>query len=239
MSTPIFPLSLETDSGPSTVVHKPALRRSARQLAMAQTEFSDAMDIDGTSSNFPPALPTDKDAFDELITATIRTPVKKGPTEAELYQQHLLTPLPVIHIPAVTNAGYEAHNATLPLNINFQARVRRSGGIRALYPNTAVDEVMRLYYPDYQSWDRILNEGIIGRMGVPSVDDIVNISIIIKRRGIGWEEEDNSGEKFDIRPMNGDWDNILALMRGRKIGTNVGSGLRGAHTVKLLIKLLN
>lgn len=55
---------------------------------------------------------------------------------------------------------------------------------------------MRLYYPDYQSWDRILNEGIINRMGVPSVDDIVGITLIVKRRG--WEEEDNQGENWKL-----------------------------------------
>lgn len=230
-----FPLSLDAgpEYGSAAAPPEPTLRRSARN--MSKCEFSDSMDIDPLSSS--PTQNKRNSSLADLFTAAVTPPPKRALTEAEAYAQHLLTPLPAVLIPAITNPDYESHNATLASNINFQARVRRSGGIRALYPDTAVDEVMRLYYPDYQSWDRILNEGIINRMGVPSVDDIVGITLIVKRRG--WEEEDNQGEKLEIRPENADWDNMLARLRERGVGANVGSGLRGAHTVKLLIKLAN
>lgn len=135
-------------------------------------------------------------------------------------------------IPDVSSATYAAYLAALPLRITFKTRITNSQLAAIMYPAALVDESVRLYYPDYRSFNSLLHDGILPRLRVAQRDAIRTLKMVAKKDGeILFVSEFMCAEE--------QWEAALAELRTKDVSRapSGGGGMGNAFCVRLLVGL--
>lgn len=133
-------------------------------------------------------------------------------------------------IPSVASAAYDEYLQSLPLNIIFQARIVTSQLTRTMYPSALIGETVRLYYPDHKSFNNLLHDGILRRLGVTTRDAVRTFKLVAKKSGeVVFESEFMCFEE--------QWEAALSELRKKGVGKKGEGGLRSADNVRLLVGL--
>lgn len=148
--------------------------------------------------------------------------------QPEMDPDALLLPAP--KIPSVATAEYDEYLQTLPPNIIFQARIAQSQLARAMYPGALVGETVRLYYPDHRSFNDLLHEGVLKRLGVETRDAVRTFKLVAKKSG----EVVFASEFMCFEEQ---WEAALVELRKKGVGRRSEGGLRSADSVRLLVGL--
>lgn len=148
-------------------------------------------------------------------------------TATQMDPEALLPPVP--RIPSVTTAAYDEYLQTLPLNIIFQTRITNSQLTTTMYPAALVGVPVRLYYPDHKTFNSLLHDGILRRLGVAQRDAIRTLKLIAKKAGeVVFVSEFMCFEE--------QWEVALTELRKKGVGEK-GEGLGNADSVRLLVGL--
>lgn len=156
--------------------------------------------------------------------------VEETEMEIQMDPEALLPPAP--KIPSVITAEYDEYLQALPLNIIFQTRITNSQLATVMYPAALVGESVRLYYPDHRSFNSLLHDGILRRLGVAQRDAIRTLKLVAKKGGeLLFASEFMCSEE--------QWEVALTELRKKGVGKNSKGegGLRNADSVRLLVGL--
>lgn len=148
--------------------------------------------------------------------------------EIQMDPEALLPPAP--KIPSVITAEYDEYLQALPLNIIFQTRITNSQLTTVMYPAALVGESVRLYYPDHRSFNSLVHDGILRRLGVAQRDAIRTLKLVAKKGGelLFVSEFMCSEEKWEV---------ALTELRKKGVGKKGEGGPRNADSVRLLVGL--
>jgi hypothetical protein len=132
-----------------------------------------------------------------------------------------------LKIPSVLTSAYDDYLETLPLNIMFKARIPSNKATQAAYPNATLGEWVRLYYPDYKSFRRLLAEGIEEKLGIDP-KEVRTVRLVASKAGEVVYELDFL---FEAEV----WERAMRELRKKGIGKNSDGGIRMASSVKLYL----
>ena len=139
--------------------------------------------------------------------------------------------LPEIYIPNVASGAYDLWVDSLPPNVLFQARISASPSTRLAFPNSKLDQMVRLYYPDYRSFGHFVEAGVVPKLGLETSRNIKSLKLFAKKG-------DNVLCKTEIKPCDGEeFDKIMADLKKNGLWRMSDGGMKLAGTVKLLVKL--
>lgn len=148
--------------------------------------------------------------------------------EIQMNPEALLPAVP--KIPSVVTAAYDEYLQALPLNIIFQTRIVKNQLTTLMYPTALVGESVRLYYPDHRSFNSLLHDGILRRLGIPERDAVRTLKLVAKKAGeVVFVSEFMCFEE--------QWGTALAELRKKGVGKKGEGGLRNADSVRLLVGL--